>query len=238
MNLAIIIVTSGEQIHVKVLHTLLKLNAVVHNSKISCNMQFCDNDPVSRANTFKDVLNGNFDKTVWLEEDTYIPFEDIVKVINGHNNEEFVVFAGMETRVDWKQFTEYTKDATDETEPLHMRGIVPDINIAHNPKKEPGELLPINNSELRTFVMSNKRVQRKLKTKFKNTKYHYTAKEHNGKFLSASDNLCRLLREAHVQLKVLVDSEITRYFKYEHLGRIMDTLDVKVRERPAVSLSE
>jgi hypothetical protein len=196
-------------------------------------MQFCDNDAVSRATTFQETLNGNYDKTVWLEEDTYVPFEDIVNVINTHANEEFVVFSGMESRVDWKQFKDYTRDSTEETEPLHMRGVIPDVNIMHNPKKEPGDLLPINRSDLRTFIMSNKVVQRKLKSKFKNTKYHYTAKEYNGKYLSASENMCRLLKDAHIQLKVVVDADITKYFKYEHLGRIMDTLDVKIRERPS-----
>ena len=238
MKLAIIIVTSSEQIHVKVLHTLLKLNAVVHNSAISCNMQFCDNDPVSRATTFNTILNGNYDKTVWLEEDTYIPFENIVKIINTHAAEEFVVFSSMKSHVDWDQFSEFTRNSTADTEPLQMRGIVPDVDLIHNYTKEHGELLSIRQSDLRTFVMSNKRIQRKLKKKFKNTKYHYTGKEHNGNYLSASENLCRLLRESGVQLKVLVDTDVTRYFKHEHIGRIMDTLDVKIRERPAVSLSE
>ena len=233
MRLAIIIVTSNEQLHVKLLHTLLKLNAVVHNSKISCDMNFCDNDPVSRATTFKNVLGGNYDKTVWLEDDTFIPFEDIVKTINDYNNEEFITFCGMEKTVDWDQFKKYTKEETVDTEPTNMRGIIPDINLNFNPKKSIPDMLPISRSGLCTFVMANKRVSRKLKGKFKNTTFHYTAKELNGKYLSAQENLCRMLREAGVQMKTMVDCDVVRYFKHEHPGRILDTLDVMVRERPA-----
>ena len=203
MNLAVVAISSDEQIHVKVLHTLVQLNAVVNNSLITCNIQFCNNDPVSKATMFKTVLNGNYDKTIWIELDTYVPVSDIAKILNEHKNEDFIVFPGMESIVDWEQFADFTTNETENMEPLNMRGIKPDLKFNYNPKNDvPGPLIPIQHSDLRVFIMSNKKVQRKLKNKFKNTKYHFTAKEHNGNFLGASENLCRMLKESGSNLKL------------------------------------
>ena len=229
MNLAIVVVAVDEQIHVKVLHTLLYLNAVVNNSPISCNIHFCNDDPVERAKVFKEVSTGSFEKTVWLEVDTHVSVEDIAKILNDHPNEDFIVFPNIEKKVDWDQFKKFTKEEHDETEPVPMRAIHTDLTYKINPKNEPGTFIPIIQSELRAFVMSNKKVNKKLKNKFKNTKYFYNSKEHNGEFLSAPHNLCRMMKEAGVQMKALVDTDVTRYFKHEHIGCIKDTFGAKIQ---------
>ena len=226
MNLAIVVISSDDHIHVKVLHTLLQLNAVVNNSPIACNIHFCNNDPVSKAKIFKEVLTGSFDKTVWLEVDTHVPVQSIADLLNDHRHEDLVVFPNMENRVDWDQFVKFTKEEDDNTEPLSMRGIVTDLQLSGNTTNA---LIPITRSDLRVFVMSNKKVHRKLKNKFKNTKYFYNSREHNGEFLSAPHNLCRMMKEAGVSMKALVDVDVTRYFKHEHIGSIIDTFGAQVQ---------
>ena len=236
MNLAIVVVSVEDQIHVKVLHTLLQLNVVINNSPVTSTVFYCNNNADEKATIFKDVTNGNYDKTIWLEIDTHIPVASIAHVLNAHKNEEFVVFSSMENKVDWDQFIKMTKEETEDTEPLSMRGIVSDIKYNINPTNlKDNELIPIIRSELRSFVMTNKRVGRKLKKKFKNTKYFYNTKEQNGTFVSAPHNLCRMMREAGVQMKVFVDVDVTRYFKHEHVGSIMDTHGTTIRNRPAES---
>lgn len=228
MNLSIVVVAVDEQIHVKVLHTLLYLNAVVNNSPISCNIHFCNNDPVERAKVFREVLNGSFEKTIWLEVDTHVSVEDIVNLLNDHKNEEFIVFPNIEKKINWEQFAELTKGEHENSEPVSMRAINTDIKYNLSNKNPPGKLIPITQSELRAFVMTNKKINKKLKNKFKNTKYFYNSKEHNGEFLSAPHNLCRMMREAGVQMKALVDTDVTRYFKHEHVGCIKDTFGASV----------
>ena len=232
MNLAVVIISVEDQIHVKVLHTLLQLNAVIYNSPVSSTIYYCNNNADEKAKIFREVTTGAYEKTIWLEIDMHIPVEAIAHVLNAHKNEDFVVFSSMENRVDWDQFIKMTKEETDETEPLSMRGIVPDIQYNLNPKTQKNsELIPISRSDLRSFIMTNKKVNRKLKNKFKNTKYFYNTKEQNGKFVSAPHNLCRMMKEAGVQMKVLVDVDVTRYFKHEHVGSIMDTHGTTYRNK-------
>ena len=231
MNLAIVVISSDNQIHIKVLHTILQLNAIVNNSQISCNIHFCDNDPVSKANIFRDCTTGNFEKTIWLETDTHVDVLALVDILNNHIHEDLIVFPNMDTKVDWDQFTTFTKEATESTEPVSMRAITTDLKFRRNNEKEPGKLISIDRSDLRAFVMSNKKVNRKLKNKFKNTKYFYSSREHDGDMLSPPHNLCRMMKAAGVQMKALVDTNVTRYFKHEHIGSIKDTFGTHIRER-------
>ena len=232
MNLAIVIVSVEDQIHIKVLHTLLELNAVIHNSPVTSKVYYCNNNAEEKAQVFREVTNSAYEKTIWLEIDTHIPVASIANVLNAHKNEEFVVFSSMENRVDWDQFIKMTKEANDDTEPLSMRGIVSDLKYTCNPTAQKDkELIPITRSELRSFIMTNKRVNRKLKNKFKNTKFFYNTKEQNGTFVSAPHNLCRMMKEAGVQMKALVDVDVTRYFKHEHVGSLMDTHGTTIQHK-------
>ena len=231
MNLAIIVVTSNDEIHVRVLHTLLQLNSVINKSNMACNIHFCSNTAEEKATIFKQVTNGNYEKTLWLEIDIHIPVEQIVDVLNNHIHEDFVVFSSTESRVDWKQFTKFTQEETEDTEPVHTRGIISDLEYKFNPKQDYGKLVPITRCDLRAFIMHNKRVNKKLKQKFKNTKFFYKSKEQDGKFIPAHTNLCRLLYESGVRMKALADVNVTRFFKHEHVGCVMDTLGTHIREK-------
>ena len=220
MILAIVVISLDNQVHVKVLHTLMQLNAVARNSNMQCNIHFCDNDPTEKARVFKDITNGPADKMVWLEVDMHIDFMSIVDILNTHSKEDLIAFSSIENRVDWDQFKSYTEK---DIEPLTMRALHTDLSISKTQYNPDLKLINIQRSDLRAFVLSTKKFVQKTKKKFKNTNYYFIPKEINGTLLSAPHNLCRMAQEAGIRLKAYVDTDVCRYFKHEHIGCIMNT---------------
>ena len=148
MKLATIIVTRSKAVHVKTLHTVLRLNLhCIQRRDTQNEVVYVNDDPYDKSSSIQKYMK-SADRILFIDFGVSLDEGSIGQVLADHNGIGCVVFPGVTEGIDWGMFKAKVKDGS--TEPVEQMGLHFDTKVG---KKVGDDLYQVDKTGALSWVM-------------------------------------------------------------------------------------
>ena len=215
MQLSTIVVTRNKSVHVRTLHTLMRLNMTCMENNIQQDISFVKDDPFEKRDLILQKLkSGNIDKILFIDYSIQIDNESISKIFtNPEGKYNCLVFPCVKEGINWEQFKTSIKNKTDE--PIEQCGLGFDTSVG---MKITDEIYKVIETTPKCWVLESKSTLKLLKTGKKNGESITLPVQNNEMF--------QKFKQKNIKIAAFVDANIQCVFSHECLGNIMNAAGV------------
>ena len=215
MKLSTLVVTRNKSVHVRTLHTLMRLNIICMENNIQQDISFVKDDPFEKRDMIIKKLKGSAsDKLLFIDYSIQIDDASITKIFSDTEGKyNCLVFPCVREGINWEQFKTTVKNKTGE--PIQQCGLEFDTSVG---LKITDDIYKVIETNPKCWVLDNKPVLKLLK-----------ADKKNGEPLTIpakNDEMFEKFRQKNVKIAAFVDANIQCVFSHECLGNIMNAAGV------------
>ena len=215
MKLSTIVVTRNKSVHVRTLHTLMRLNITCMENSIHQDISFVKDDPFEKRDLIlKKLKTGDSDKILFIEYSIQVDEKSISKIFqNSEGKYNCLVFPCVKEGINWEQFKKNVKENTNE--PIEQCGLEFDTTVG---LKITDDIYKVTQTNPKCWVLDVKNTIKSLKSGKK-----------NGEQLTLpvkTDEMFEKFKQKQVKIAAFVDANIQCVFSHECLGNIMNAAGV------------
>lgn len=214
MKLSTIVVTRNKSIHVRSLHTLMRLNIICMENNIQQEISFVKDDAFEKRDIILKKLKSGTDKILFIDYSIQIDEVSISKMFaKSEGKYNCLVFPCVKEGINWHQFkTSVTKKTS---EPIQQCGLDFDTEVG---LKITDDIYKVTKTNPKCWILDAKNTLKCLKSDKK-----------NGEMLTLpakSDEMFEKFKQKQVKIAAFVDANIQCVFSHECLGNIMNAAGV------------
>jgi hypothetical protein len=212
MKLATIIVTRSKAVHVKTLHTVLRLNLLCIQAKNTQNeVVYVNDDPYDKSAIIQKYMK-SADRVLFIDFGVSIDADSLKHVFNDNSGVGCIVFPGVTEGIDWDMFK--TKVKGGSTEPAEQMGLHFDTTVG---KKIGDDMYQVDKTGARAWVMMCKHVLKCVKDKRTN----------ECKVPPRMEQMFTKFKELGVKINAFTASKLTMTYTHECISNILNAAGVK-----------
>lgn len=157
MKLCTILITRNKACHVRALHTMMRLNAVLSSQNHENHIVFVNDDAVTRTNTINEKMK-SFDKILFIDYSVCLDYTSIDLVARDLHGVDCLVFPCVTEHINWDRFrSEIKKNAYGE-EPISQLALDFDTKVLGKPVFP--DIYKVEKTSPRCWVMDCKAVHK------------------------------------------------------------------------------
>ena len=212
MKLATIIVTRSKAVHVKTLHTVLRLNLYCIQKRDTQNeVVYVNDDPYDKSASIQKYMK-SADRILFIDFGVSLDEGSIGQVLADNNGVGCVVFPGVTEGIDWDLFKTRVKEGS--TEPVEQMGLHFDTKVG---KKVGDDLYQVDKTGARAWVMMCKHVLKCVKDKRTN----------ECKVPPRMEQMFTKFKELGVKINAFTASKLTMTYTHECVSNLLNAAGVK-----------
>jgi hypothetical protein len=208
MKFVTILATRSKALHVKTLHSILRMNLkCVQTGETQNEIIYVADDPYEKSEIIsKQLKRTDVDRIFFVEFGVHVDEDSLACIFKPHEGLGVVVFPAVREGVDWKMFKDNV--LADSTEPVSQMGLHFDTEVNN---RVSDEMYTVKATEPKCWLMMTKHVRKKV-----------SAKVHPN-----PRTMFDKLKESGVKIQAYVDARLTITYTHECVSNIMNAAGVK-----------
>lgn len=211
-KLSTIIVKRSESVHVKTLHTVLRLNVkCIQAGTIQNEVAYVNDDSHDKVAAIQEHLKRS-DKILFIDFGISMDDNSIEQVLQLTDGVGCLVFPGVKEGIDWEMFKQKVNDKVDE--PVTQMGLHFDTQVGNKIKDD---FYSVASTSAKCWVVSSKHIIRSMRDK------------RSGKLNlpSVPQTMFERMKEKGVKIQAYTASKLTFTHPHECISNLLNSAGVK-----------
>lgn len=207
MKFVTILVTRSKSVHIKTVHSILRMNLrCVQRGDTQNEIIYCADDPYQKAELIqKQLKQGDVDRIFFVDYGVHVDDDSLAHLFESHEGVGCVVFPGVREGVDWAMFKDNVKRGS--SEPVNQMGLHFDTTVG---RKISDGVHTVATSEAKCWLLMTKNARKRI------DKIHPNPALMFGKF-----------KESGLKMLAYTKAKLTITYTHECVSNIMNAAGVK-----------
>ncbi len=212
MKLSTIIVKRSESVHVKTLHTVLKLNVkCIQNGNVQNEVAYVNDDSHDKVAAIQSHLKRS-DQILFIDFGISMDEGSIDQVLQLPEGAGCLVFPGVKEGIDWGMFKQKVDDKVDE--PVSQMGLHFDTQVGNKIKDD---FYSVVSTSAKCWVVSSKHIIRAMKDK----------RSGNLKLPLVPQTMFERMKEKGVKIQAYTASKLVFTYPHECISNLLNAAGVQ-----------
>lgn len=207
MKFVTVLVTRSKSIHVKSLHSILRLNLrCMQVAGAQNEIIYCNDDPYEKSELIQaQIKRAEVDRLLFVDYGVHIDDDSLAQAFEPHEGVGCLVFPGVREGIDWKMFKDNVKRQSKE--PVEQMGLHFDTEVG---KKISDGIHTVTSTEAKCWLMMVKNARKRIEKVHPNPKIMF-----------------QKFKESGLKIHAWVRAKLTITYTHECVSNIMNAAGVK-----------